>query len=241
MQSSSFRKNTFYLSPEIQSLAEKEELGELCKVYPVWKPATAIWPRGQATMALGVVALVSDAILITSTLFSPAPPLWTVIFAFAASGLLLLMAGCYLYFSRRIYAHWQVSLWQDGFIYEKKQLRQAFRWDQIASVQGNIVHVHTGPAPAVYRYKVRRQDGYEVTLGSVFSDIAELIDKVLEESARHLAPQELSVASPRNIQTFTHISLDRQGISNGREALSWEEIQEFVTKNGTVTLRKKAE
>jgi hypothetical protein len=241
MQTNAFRKTAFDLSPEIQSLAEMEELGEWCKVYPVWKPATGLFVGGQVCMAWGVLALVLDALLITATLFSPRPPLWTVIFALAASGLLLLMAGCYLCFSRRIYAHWQVSLWQDGFIYEKKQIRQAFRWNQIERVQGDIVHVHNGPAPILYTYKVRRQDGYEVKLGSVFSDIAELIDVVLEECARHLAPQELSMVPPRSTRTFTALTLDRQGIGNKQETLSWQEIQEFMTKNGTVTLRKKAE
>ena len=144
-------------------------------------------------------------------------------------------------FSRRIYSRWQVSLWQDGFVYEKKQIHQAFRWNQIESVQTGVAYVPNGPSPIVYACKVRRQDDFEVTLGSVFSDIPELIDIVLEESARHLAPQELSITPPKNTRTFTALKLDRQGISNSQETLSWQEIQEFMTNDGTVTLRKKAE
>lgn len=88
---------------------------------------------------------------------------------------------------------------------------------------------------------MRRHDGYEVTLGNVFSGISELIDTVLKETARQLALQELTIASPKNISTFSHFTLDRQGIRDAQETLSWQEIREFVTKNGTVTLRKETE
>lgn len=241
MQHGSFRKNSFAISPETQFLAEIEGLGELCKVYPVWKPGTGFWSRGLAAIGLGVLVLVITAILIVATLFSSKPPLLNVISGLAALGILFLVAGCYLCFSRRIYAHWWVSLWQHGFIYEKKQIRQTFRWDQIERVQGDIVHWHNGPSPILYTYRVRRQDGYEVKLGSVFLDIPDLIDHVLEELVRHLAPQKCSVASHENTWTSTHINLDRHGISNGQETFPWQEIQEFVTKNGTVTLHMNEE
>jgi hypothetical protein len=236
-----FKNNIINISSETQSLAEKEGLGELCKVYPVWKPGTGFWPRGLATIGLGVLVLVVTTILIVATLFSSKPPLLNVLSGLTALGVLFLLAGCYLCFSRRIYAHWWVSLWQHGFIYEKKQIRQIFRWDQIERVQGDIVHWRNGPSPILYTYKVRRQDGYEVNLGSVFLDIPDLIDHVLEELVRHLAPQKRSVASLGNAWIFTHINLDRHGVSNGQEMFAWQEIQEFVTKNGTVTLYTKAE
>ncbi len=53
MQKSSFRKNTFDLAPEIHSMAKKEELGELCKVYPVSKQKTTLYTLGAMCIFLG--------------------------------------------------------------------------------------------------------------------------------------------------------------------------------------------
>lgn len=247
-QRSSFRKNTFDLSPAIHHMAKQEELGELCKVYPVSKHFTNIWVGGILCSVFGgmwVGGLALAAILLS---VPPAPgiepispasvlTLWIV----TIPGFILLMAGFYMIFSRRIYSPWQISLWQYGFIYEKKQICQAFRWSQIESIQSDVTHTPDARFSIVYACKVRRQDGYEVTLGNVFPGISELIDMVLEESARQLAPQELSIGSPENISTFAHFKLDQQGMSNAQETLSWQEIQEFMTNDGTVTLRKKAE
>jgi len=249
MQGSLRKKKTFDLSPEIHHMAKQEELGELCKVYPVTKRFTDVWTGGILCCFFGgmwiVVLTIFTIVLPTIPPAPGAEPVSTtfifILWAVIMPGFALLMVGFYLIFSQRIYSHWQVSHWQNGFIYEKKQIRQAFRWSQIESVQSDVAHVPNGRIPIVYACKVRRQDGYEVTLRNIFSDIPELIDIVLEESARHLALQELSIASPKSISTFAHLKLDRQGISSAQETLSWQEIQEFMTKSGTVTLRKKVE
>ena len=230
-------KNIFNLPPEIHLMANMEKLGELRKVYPVSKRFTAIWVIGQVFLAWG---LMISPIVLVAILISPGPPSLLIAFVVATSTLLLLLVGSYMSFSRRIYARWRVSLWQYGFIYEKGQIRQAFRWHQIEYVQATMTQGNNGPAPIVHSCKVCRQDGYEVKLAA-FKDLPELIDVILEESARQLAPQELSIAHPRNTRTFTTLKLDRQGIGNEQETLSWQEIQEFMTKNGTVTLLKKDE
>lgn len=236
MQKSLLGKKSFDLSPEIHALAKQEELGELRKVYPVFKRATGIWTTGQVCVAWGIVILGITALMIAAIFFFPSPPSLIFTLGVALSGLLLLLIGCFMSFSRRIYAHWQVFLWQYGFIYEQKQICQVFRWDQIEAVQ----RVSSGPAKIVYGCQVCRRDGYEVKLVA-FSDLSELIDVVLEEAAYHLGPQELSIVSPKRASTFTVFKLDQQGVSNAQETLSWQEIQEFMPKNGTVTLLKKIE
>ena len=74
---------------------------------------------------------------------------------------------------------WHVSLWEAGFLYEKGPLRQAFRWDQIESVQGQALYVPQ-VGSTLFIYKVRCQDGCEVKFTNVFQNCSQLIDPVLE-------------------------------------------------------------
>ncbi len=210
-----------------------EKLGAFRQVYPISKHFTRIWVVGQVCIAWGIL---EAPIVVVARLFSSNPPSLILTQILVAAGLLLLIAGFYMSFSPRIYARWQVSLWQNGFIYEKTH--QVFRWSQIESIKAAITYVHNGPAPIIYTYKVRRQDGYEVTLGSVFSNSSELTDYVLEECTRQLAPQGFSIVPPKSTRTFTVFKLDRQGVGNEQEMLSWQEIQEFMPQNGMVILRK---
>ena len=232
IQKNSFGKNSFDLSSETHHKAKMEELGELRKFYPILKSNTTLFALGVSCIMLGPCSFLFllPLILIPSIhLYLPTA---------SVLGSILLIIGLYLTLSQRLYQHWHISLWQYGFIYEKKQMIQVFRWNHIESVQRALSPRAHGGEPF---YRVRREDGYEIKLGIGFLGIAELIDTVLEESVRHLASQELRVLAPRSISTFPTFKLDKQGIGNTQETLSWEEIQEFVTTNGAVTLCKKNE
>ncbi len=202
MQKSTFRKNTFDLSPEIHQMAKKEELGELCKVYPVSRKYNNIYATGVCCILFGVLMALFGLALVHDTFIAH--------LVFAVLAFILLSIGFYTIFSKRIYDRWQIYVWQYGFIYEKKQIRQAFRWNQIESVQASLGVTNKVP-PVVYTCKVRRRDGYEVTL-DVFSDLPELIDVVLEESAHQLSLQELNILPAKSIKTFTAFKLDQKGL-----------------------------
>jgi hypothetical protein len=226
MQRSPFEKNTFDILPEIQDLATMEELGELRKIYTISKQNTVLFGIGMLCTVCGV--------FITIFIFIPSPPPPGIV----VTGLILLMVGCYLIFSRKLYlrmsAWWHIYLWQSGFIYEKGLTHQVFRWDQIDTIRRNA-------DPKVTSCKICRQDGYRFRLSYAFSERDELIDIVFEEFTRQFAPQELIITPQRKTRTFTYFELGRQGVGNNQEKYSWQEIQEFMTKNGTVTLRKKEE
>jgi xanthosine utilization system XapX-like protein len=226
MQSSSYRENTLTISPEIQDLARVKELGELRKVYTITKQNTTLFGIGMLCTFFGII--------ITPFIFTPSPPPPGI----AIAGLISLMVGLYLIFSQRIYARmsarWRIYLWQCGFIHEKGRDHEVFRWDQITTIRRNT-------DPRISSCKICRQDGYKLHLSSAFAERNELIDIIFEEFARQFAPQELLITSHRNTKTFIYFDIDRQGIGFAQEKYSWHEIQEFITKDGTVTIRKKAE
>ena len=66
----------------------------------------------------------------------------------------------------------------------------------------------------------------------------------MAEDARNFlsAPVSYSVRRAARMEhyAFSDLELDQRGISSAHEILPWEELQEFMPKNGTVTLRKKA-
>jgi len=216
--------NTLDTLPEIRDMATMEELGELRKVYTISKQNTN--PFG-----IGVLCTIFG-LSITPFIFSPSPPPPVI----AIPGFLLLMIGCYLVFSRRIYARMSsrhhIYLWQYGFIYEKGQTRQVFRWDQIDNI-------HASVRSNTSFCKICRQDGYKVGLSYAFSERNELIDTLFEAFARQFAPQDLIIAPPKSIRRFVDVKLDRQGIGNAQEAIPWQEIHEFMPKDGMITLGKK--
>lgn len=228
MQKNKRIKKTIDPSPKVQQLAKQKELGELRQVYPVTRINTIPFITGCMCIFIGIFLLVMTI---------PMGQYTAYLLAGTTPGLLLCIIGFYLTFSRKIYAHWNLYLWEYGFIYEKKQLIQVFRWNMIANVQ----RILDPPSSNTYVYKIRHKDGYEVKLGNTFLNITELINTLLVESARHLTHQEFKINTSHNSSIFSSFTLDQQGISNTQETLYWEEIQEFLTIDGVITLHKKGE
>lgn len=216
------------LDPEIWSLAKRAELGELRAIYHAAKRNTRAWIIGWIVLGYSILGLfMCSATILTS---------WPDVSLFwALPGLLLFAGGSYLLFPSKRYAHWHVYLWESGFVYEKGPVRQVFRWNQVESIQSRVAYGFT-PDSAGAAYKVRRQDGYEVTLDNVFVNNAELVNAVAEAFLREVTAREL-VATPRN-QTFALFTLDRQGLRNKDSTLTWQQIEEITIEKGIMTVLK---
>ena len=244
------------IPPEVQQMAKEVQLGELRKVYGASNhniKKTGIIFTITGGVFLGILALILILLTVLGNIdahFSPEIMLILMLYLglpFLILGLAFLLPGCNMAFRQGIYPYWHIYLWQNGFVYEKGKLRQVFRWNQIASIESNVKQVeyyrsngrHTFVSErTIYFYKVRNRDGGAIEPSNIFPEIAELIDAVLEESAQQLAYCEINVAHPKSIVAFTSFALDRQGIGNDQEKVSWEEIQEIAMKNGAVVVRK---
>lgn len=222
------------LKPDIRLLAERESLGKLRKVYRASKRASASLMIGGAFLVLGFIWLLLPVLFLLTSPLRPAPATALII---ALPALILLASGGLLAFPRKIYNYWHVSLWQAGFIYEKGQVHQAFRWDQIEKIQGSSVY-SPQLGYSILTYRVRRLDGYEVKLNTTFLEIDELIDQVLEEFACQVAAPELRIV-PHRRKTFANFKLDRQGVSDTQGTLSWQEMEEIAVEKGVVTVLKR--
>ncbi len=215
------------LNAEIRELAQREELGELRKVYRASNLHTGSVAGGMLFMWLGFLWILLTGFLLFSR---PSFPAWSILPGLApfALGLLMILVS----WKRSRSQH--ISLWQAGFIYERRQVRQVFRWDQIESIKGSAAYSPQF-GHSIIIYKVRRLDGLTVKLDATFPEIADVIDHLLEAFARQVAPPDLRIVSHRR-KTFSHLKLDRQGVSNQLEALSWQEMEEIAVEHGVMTV-----
>lgn len=244
MQKYGHRHKTIDPPPDIQQMARQEKLGELRKIYTVSKSRTNSFTcGGMALVFAGFWIFMWGIIVIMTAFFPPSSPTVPTndpiaLVGAGIPGFILLVGGLYLMLSQEMYAHWHIYLWQHGFIYEKKRVRKVFRWNRIATVKASPVAFDPYGRP-FYTCLVSLQDGFKVKLENGFAHLPELLDIVLEESARQLSPQELRLANPERVKAFTHIELNQHGISGAQETLFWTAIQEMTVKNGSINILKK--
>ena len=157
-------------------------------------------------------------------------------------GLALVAGGIYCLLYGVIYKGWGVYVYEHGFIFKKgSQAAQPFRWDQIEAAWYSVTRhyrngIYTG---TTHRYRVRRNDGYEITLNDRFTKVGELGDLVHNRITNVKMPQVLAAYNAGQTITFGPLGVSQQGIWNGKgDVLPWSEIKDISLQSGYVAVSK---
>jgi hypothetical protein len=165
-----------------------------------------------------------------------------VLLLLGLAALLLIAGGLYAMFYAVIYKNWAAYLYERGFVHKKgNEAAQPFRWDQIEAVWYHVTRhyrngVYTG---TTHNYRVRRQDGYQITLTDRFADVASLGDAVNNQVTAAKIPLVIAAYNAGQTITFGPLTLSQQGIRNSIDnLLPWSEIKEVSLRNGYVAVSK---
>jgi hypothetical protein len=224
------------LPPDVYQGAMAAQLGEQpraeYRVIVTWK-----------TILGGIVCLVISLGLFATTAAAASDPSGAAGMAvLGILGLLLLAVGVYCLLFGVIYKNWHVYVYERGFIYKKgNPAAQPFRWDQIEAVWYQVTRrytngIYTGTS---HKYRVRRQDGYEIVLNDRFTKVATLGDLVHNQVTAAKMPQVIAAYNAGQTITFGPLSVNTQGIWNSSgNLLPWPEIKDVSMQSGYVAVSK---
>lgn len=161
-------------------------------------------------------------------------------FLLVLSGLALLGA-LYCLFYPLLYKSWRVYVCSEGFAFARGSKLDAFRWDQIDSVLFLIATKYMYGAVSAgtqYKYTVRGMNGAQVVLNNRMTGIKELGETIRDMVTKVKLPQDLAAFKAGNTLKFGPLSINLQGVSNGRETIPWNQITQVQVSNGSVIIQK---
>lgn len=225
------------ISPEATQLAGTYQLGEPLADYKV-----GLTKRMRTYVILGAVGTIICAGLTYLVWTSPQDN-------DSMSGIILLAAftlGClglaiYNLLIPVIYRTWHVYVCKNGFVFTSGKKHEPYRWDAIASVILDIKSyqqygMNTG---TTYKYTVQRNDGEKLVLDDKFIDVDALGNTITQEATVHMFPNVLANFSAGQTIAFGPLSVNKQGMSNGKNTLPWSEVRGvFVNKGFVIVLQK---
>jgi hypothetical protein len=147
-----------------------------------------------------------------------------------------LYAFCYPFF----YRSWRVYLYSEGFAYIRRKKLDAFRWDQIESMLQSVTRqyyygIYMGTN---HRYTIRGQDSRKVVLTDRITHVERLGDVISDMVTRVKLPVVIAGFKAGGIVTFGPLSVSLQGVSNGRETISWDQVKDVSVNRGIVIVKK---
>jgi hypothetical protein len=155
-------------------------------------------------------------------------------------GLLFLLGAIYCFLYPVIYSSWHVYVYSEGFAFARGAKVDAFRWDNVQDIRQSITRryvngIYTG---TYYRYTIRGIDSRQVALNNRITNIAKLGSIISDMITRVKLPEMVAAFRAGSTLNFGTLSVNTQGVSNGKELVSWDQIKKIEVNNGIVTVKK---
>jgi hypothetical protein len=127
-----------------------------------------------------------------------------------------------------------------GLLYQHNGKTDAIRWDQVEAFWQRVVRrysygIQTG---TYHQYTIRRYDGATFKFDDHLYNVGALGDTIARETTRLLWPRFIAAYQAGQTINFGQISLNLQGVSNGKELLPWQQVKEIKVKGGFVSIQK---
>jgi len=138
----------------------------------------------------------------------------------------------------------------NGLVRAKGEKVDVIRWDQVAFViqnmrsrgygyaWGSIIGAALTNKSTPHSIVVQRTDGAKFKFSGTVQHVVQLIQTIQGAVTQAHMPRAIAAYDAGSPITFGTFVLSRQGLSNGRETLPWNEIQSVDIKNGKVLVKR---
>jgi hypothetical protein len=163
-----------------------------------------------------------------------------VVFKMFLGGIVMLVGGVFL--ARRAYRNWglRVLIYEVGLVRLQHRTASAFFWDEVETVwqkknKGNWAKFTQGKLV----YIVHRQNGAELHFDDSLPEIQRLGAIIQRETLPHLLARSRDAYHAGQKVDFNKLRISRDGISNGQETITWEQVQQIQIEEERLTINKK--
>jgi len=155
--------------------------------------------------------------------------------------LLFITGGAYSIWQSRRERDLAILTFQDGLVYIHGGKTETMRWDDIEKVYMSVIN-NRNLRMMDYSYRIEGKDGNKINFtwnDQALQNMQQLSDTIQREVTRRLLPPAIASYNAGGTVSFGALLVSRQGLSNGKENIPWEEVEEVQLNNGIVTVRKK--
>lgn len=157
-----------------------------------------------------------------------------------AIGVLGLLGALYCFCYPLLYRSWSVYVFSEGFAFTRGSKLDALRWEQINSMLISVVRrymngVYTGTQ---HKYTIRTMDGKQIVLNDRITNVGQLGDSISSMVTRVKLPEVIAAYKAGETITFGPLSVNQQGVSNGKELIGWAQVKDIRLNKGIVTVQK---
>ncbi|HEX8997487.1 MAG TPA: DUF6585 family protein [Ktedonobacterales bacterium] len=154
-----------------------------------------------------------------------------------------------IFLAGALYCAWTIFSWrgahaqlfEQGFVVSRAGKTTSARWDDVASVTAKVVVMRYYGIPfwTSRLYTLTLANGETLRLTNAFAQASKLGESVQRMSANVLLPRAISSYQTGATLPFGRFGVSQAGISNGRDTLPWNDVNQLTFQNGNVIITRK--
>ncbi len=159
---------------------------------------------------------------------------------FGIIGLVLFAGGIWTLIKLFLNSNRRVIVYEQGVVRMNKSLTEVVRWEDVDTfLQAVTKHYINGIyTNTTHIYTLCRSNGKAVKFGDTIRKVEALGDTLQREVTRVLLPKFIEAYNMGDTLTFGPLSMSQEGLSNGKEMLSWSQVQDVQVRQGIVSVQK---
>lgn len=157
---------------------------------------------------------------------------------FSVAGLISCLLGVLWFVLSKRQSDLRVLVFPEGLSYTKRGKTDIIRWDDVATVKQNITRHQQGGTTHVYT--VQLTDGRKHTFSDGLAGVQNLGNTIQQEVTRRILPRAVEAYGAGETIPFGKVSISKDGITRGKETLSWDQIKGVKLDRGVISIKKEA-
>ena len=132
----------------------------------------------------------------------------------------------------------RIAVFAEGLARIARDGTTVFRWDDIVEVRQSIVR-QRGGGGTTHVYRILDGQGRKAMFDDKIGGVKALGETIQQEVTRRLLPKSLVAYNAGETLTFGKFSLSKEGLSRGKEALPWDEVESVAPSIGRIEVKRK--
>jgi hypothetical protein len=129
-------------------------------------------------------------------------------------------------------------VFEEGLAYTQNNVTELVRWDDVTAFWYDVTHVQQSgrTASTSHVYTVERNDGKKLIFKDTLGNIVKLGETIRDETTRRLLPRAVQALQAGETISFGKIAISKEGISQGKDTVPWDQIENIRLNRGIVAI-----
>ncbi len=133
----------------------------------------------------------------------------------------------------------QVTLYKEGLLYRDNTGEKNYPWEDVASLLYYQIHHYRGiiPTGTTHQTMISMNNGAWIQVSNEFSQARQFAEKARVAFAENALPRYVAdIKAGKAVQFNTQLTMDQQGINNGKKQLTWDSIEKLRVEDNKISI-----